>query len=192
MKGWSKSTWVITVLLLLVVSCGLFNQLLAGGPYKGKVIDAETKKPLEGAVVLAVWQRVSAGVVQKAYGFLDAEEVLTDSNGQFVIGKDSPVSWIPGTWVYGPDITIFYPGYGFYPRYHVSPSMPLGGTERVLEMMANEEVVFELPRLKTMDERVKVQRGVISSDVPDEKMPNLIRLLNLERQKLGFEPIHKK
>ncbi len=192
MRRWSKLTWATIVILVLVASCGLFNQLLAGGPYKGRVIDADTKKPLEGAVVLAVWQRVSPGIVQRAYGFLDAEEVLTDNNGRFVVGKRSPTTWIPGTWVYGPNITIFYPGYGFYPRYHVSPPMPLRGTETMLEMMENKEVVFELPRLKTIDERVKVQRGVISSDVPDEKMPNLIRLLNFERQRLGFEPTHTK
>jgi hypothetical protein len=192
MRRWSKSTWVTIVILVLVASCGLFNQLLAGGPYKGRVIDAETKKPLEGAVVLAVWQRVSAGFVQKAYGFLDAEEVLTDSNGRFVVGKHAPASWIPGTWVYGPDIIIFYPGYGFYPRYHVSPPMPLGGTETLLEVMEKKELVIELPPLKTRKERLEVQDGVLSSRIPDYKMPGLIRLVNLERQRLGLDPVHTK
>jgi len=192
MRRWSKSTWVVVVVLLLVASWGLFNRLLAGGPYKGRVIDAETKKPLEGAVVLAVWQRVSAGVVQKAYGFLDAEEVLTDSNGRFVVGKDAPASWIPGTWVHGPDITIFYPGYGFYPRYHASPPMPLGGTEMLLKLMEKEELVIELPLLKTRKERLQVQDGVLSSRIPDGKMPDLIRLVNLERQRLGLGAVHTK
>jgi hypothetical protein len=157
------------------------------------VIDAETKQPLEGAVVLAVWKRESPGLVQRASGFLDAEEVLTDRNGRFVVGKHPPVTLIPGTWVDGPYLTIFYSGYGFYPRYHVSPPIPaFGGIDTILEMMEKEEVVFQLPPLKTREERLKVQRGVISSDAPAAKMPNLIRLLNLERERLGLEPIHTK
>jgi hypothetical protein len=38
--------------LLAVCGCGPLNPLFAGGPYKGKIIDSETKEPLFGAVVL--------------------------------------------------------------------------------------------------------------------------------------------
>jgi hypothetical protein len=47
---------------LLLTSCGLvegqdgrFLEGMTYGPYRGRVIDAETKQPLEGAVVLGVW-----------------------------------------------------------------------------------------------------------------------------------------
>ena len=44
--------FVLSLLLLAVCGCGRLNPLFAGGPYKGKVIDSETKEPLSGAVVL--------------------------------------------------------------------------------------------------------------------------------------------
>jgi hypothetical protein len=44
--------FVLRLLLSAVCGCGPLNPLFAGGSYKGKVIDSETKEPLSGAVVL--------------------------------------------------------------------------------------------------------------------------------------------
>jgi hypothetical protein len=191
MRPWSKSRWALTVLLLSVASCALFQRFGAGGPYKGRVIDAETKQPLEGAVVLAVWKKSFPAGVHRAYGFLDAEEVLTDKGGTFVVGKKPPISWIPGVSVEGPGITIFYPGYGFYPIYHTSPPRGIPpGIEVLLEQMEKEGLTFELPSLKTREERRKVvQHPVLLPSIPREKMPNLIRLLNIERKATGLPPV---
>jgi hypothetical protein len=145
-----------------VAGCGLFYPVFAGGPYKGRVVDSETKQPLEGAVVLAVWDSVTPTIADTVDSYLDAEEVLTDSNGRFVVGKHPPISWRPG-WVEGPRLIIYCPGYGFYPHYHTSPPMPLRGTEQLLERMEKEELVIELPRLKTREERLKVIRGILSN-----------------------------
>ncbi len=176
-------------LLLISPACGLYPAF-AGGPYKGKVIDSETKQPIEGAAVLAVWNRKVPVIADTVDVFLDAEEVLTDGDGRFVVGKHTPKSLKPGR-VEGPYLTIYYPGYGFYPRYHVSPPIPtFGGTKELLKRMEEEEVTIELPRLKTREDRIRVLGGVIRHSVPDEKMPNLLRLLNLERNRLGFAPTH--
>jgi hypothetical protein len=42
---------------------------------------------------------------------IDAEEVLTDSRGQFSVGARPPRATMPGTRVSRPDITILKPGY---------------------------------------------------------------------------------
>lgn len=42
---------LISVVAILVL---VFARLFIAMPWKGKVIDAETKEPLEGAVVLAI------------------------------------------------------------------------------------------------------------------------------------------
>lgn len=171
--------WLIfSLFLTAAASCGPLNPLFAGGPYKGKVVDAETKGPLVGAVVLAVWYRSAPTLVGTPKDFLDAEEVLTDSQGEFVVGKSPPASWIPGTWVTDPDITIFYPGYGYFPYFHVSPPYPPTGYKGLLEVMEREVVVIELPRLKTEEERRKACTFfIVRGRVPEEKMPNLVRLL---------------
>jgi hypothetical protein len=43
------------VYLIFTSGCGFIAW--RDGPYKGKVIDAETGKPLEGVVVLGVWYK---------------------------------------------------------------------------------------------------------------------------------------
>lgn len=172
-------------LAVVVTGCGPLNPLFAGGPYRGRVIDSETKQPIVGAVVLVYWRRLAPGIGHgPAESFLDAEEVLTDSNGEFVVGTSPPGTLTPGTWVSDPHITIFKPGYGFFPRYHTSPPPPPTRWKGLLEMMERETVVIELPRLKTREERLKVVEFVNPLIVPKEKMPNFVRLLNNERKSL--------
>jgi len=55
MRRSSKSILLVVSLLYLeLASPGLFNPFFAGGPYKGRVIDAESKKPLEGSAAVTV------------------------------------------------------------------------------------------------------------------------------------------
>jgi len=190
MTRWSKTVIfsVFTIGLLLIgPGCGLFYPAFAGGPYRGRVIDSETKQPLEGAAVLAVWESVTPTIADQVHSYLDAEEVLTDSNGRFVVGKHPPRTFRLG-WVEGPRITIYCPGYGFYPLYQASPALRLSyGLNEQLKTMEKEEMTIELPRLKTREERLKVIRGAYpGSAIPRDKMPNLIRLLNIERQAIGL------
>ena len=190
MTRWSKAPiaflLAMSLFLIIVPGRGFSEPYFAGGPYKGRVIDSETKQPLEGAVVLAVWSRIIPVIADRVDVFLDAEEVLTDSNGRFVVGKHPPRTLMPG-WVEGPDITIYYPGYGYYPRFYVSPPMPLGGTVELLKRMEKEELTFELPRL-TREERLYsiLSDHVDDMDVPDEKKRNLLRLRNAEKKALGL------
>ncbi len=176
------------VLLTLLAGCGPVSPLFAGGPYKGKVIDAETKAPIVGAVVLGVWYRGAPGLGESSHGFLDAEEVLTDNNGEFVIAEHSPASLIPGTWVDGPRIIIFYPNYGFYPIYQISPSPKLGRDE--LNEALEKHAVIALPPLKTREEKLKAYQLVDPDEVPSEKKLNLNRLMNQQRKELGLKPVH--
>src|SRR5436309_7570496 len=55
------------------------------GPYRGRVIDAQTKKPISGAIVVAVWYIDMPALVQRNQVFFDAMEVLTDTDGYFVV-----------------------------------------------------------------------------------------------------------
>ena len=178
------------VLLTLLAGCGPVSPLFAGGPYKGKVIDAETKAPITGAAVLAVWYRHAPGLGVSSTGFLDAEEVLTDKSGEFVVGEHPPASLIPGTWVTGPDITIFYPNYGYFPRDQVTPRRPPGGYKALLAEMEKRTVLIELPPLKTREEKRKAMALANPVEVPDKNKLKLNRLLNQQRKELGFEPVY--
>jgi hypothetical protein len=175
------SLFVSSLLLLTAVA---FYPLYAGS-YEGRVIDTETKQPLEGAVVLAVWDKEYPTVGGRVSYFLDSEEVLTDLNGRFVVGKLPPVTF--KAFVAGPRILIFCPGYapyGIYPDYKVNPEIVLD-TDTLLRTMEKEELTFELARL-TREERLYVVRNIDHMDVPEKKKPNLLRLKAVERKTLGL------
>jgi hypothetical protein len=180
--------FLLTLLFTTLAGCGPVSPLFAGGPYKGKVIDAETKAPIVGAVVLAVWYRGAPGLGHASHGFLDAEEVLTDKSGEFTVGEHPPASLIPGTWVDGPSITIFYPNYGFYPIYQKSPSPKLGRDK--LNEALEKHAVIEMPPLKTLKEKREGMMLANPVEIPNEKKLKLNRLLNQQAKELGLEGIY--
>ena len=55
--------------------------------YKGKIIDADTNEPIEGVVVVALYntRSIIGGPAGLLYHTIHAKEVLTDKNGEFVI-----------------------------------------------------------------------------------------------------------
>lgn len=55
------------------------------GPYKGRVVDEETGKPIEGVVVLGVWNTVMNTPAGETRHYSDAVEVVTNAKGKFEI-----------------------------------------------------------------------------------------------------------
>jgi len=76
--------WIVLIIFVprIVVSCSLWGNKT----YSGRLIDADTLEPIEGAVVVAVWNKrwpgIGAGGDTK---FKMAREVLTDANGEWSI-----------------------------------------------------------------------------------------------------------
>ena len=177
--GW---TWRVFGLTLVTMLCGagspagggeLWERYLKGyqGPYRGRVIDAETKQPLAGAAVVAIWQREKIQLIQLSTVFHDAREVLTDANGEFLLDAPDVEREAPAKTL-RPYFVIFTPGYALARGTHEA---------------RNETI--ELRRLKTRKERVEVI-GSLPPSVPDEKIPHLIRLMNAERANLRLDPVH--
>jgi hypothetical protein len=177
-----RLTLVTVVLVGLVVGALPTVTALAAGPYRGRVIDAETREPLAGAVVLVYWIRNAPGIGHgPAESFLGAEEALTDDRGEFIVAENPPSNWIPFTWRSLPNFIIFQPGYGYFPRHFATtPPLPPTGFEGLLKIMEKQPVVFELPRLKKSASLPEAVYLLPPSTVPAHKMPNLIRLLSTE------------
>src|SRR3990170_5561703 len=157
-----------TVSLMLIITCVLSATIaVASGSWKGKIIDIETKEPLEGAVVLAVWERVYRTPAGASSYFYEAKEVLTDKEGKFEIPLYTPINLVPLiSYMRGPLFTIFKPGYGSLTM--VLDKYLKGVTAEVYEMELSGKKyrlstgVIELPSLKTREERRKNLPG--SSD----------------------------
>ena len=81
-----KQSINILLLLIITITCaGCVSFCRIDGPYKGRIVDAETNQPLEGVVVLGVWNKVNLNVVEATRSFYDSIEVTTDKNGEFNI-----------------------------------------------------------------------------------------------------------
>jgi len=156
------------------------------GSYYGKVVDAETKEPLEGAAVLAVFYTQEYGPAGPITRFVDAIETVTDKNGEFKLPPYRVTAFrLLQSWDPYPQFRIFKPAYGCYPEHKdVKPIFVPNGT-----LPADKYVTIELPRLKTREELLQ-NTDCFPVSVPDEKMKKLIELNNIERLRLGLQPTH--
>jgi hypothetical protein len=75
----------LVIILGPFVASGCTYAARIDGPYQGKVIDAETKQPIEGVVVLGVWYTAQFSPAGATHNFYDAKETVTDKNGDFSI-----------------------------------------------------------------------------------------------------------
>lgn len=180
--------YFIAILLVLIIfpvsaHCAITKEF---GPYSGKVIDAETKEPIEGAGVLVVFYTESYGPAGAVTHYADALETLTDKNGEFEFTSHRITLFRPlHGWVRYGYFTIFKPGYGCYPLHKdVKPMFVPNGS-----LPENKQITIELPRLKKTQERLMNTMIPLISDIPTEKYIHLHNLINQELQNLGRKPI---
>jgi hypothetical protein len=91
-----KRKIIITIFVILMLNCA---SVFAGSFYskpefRGRVIDADTKQPIEGAVVVVLydkWPIISGPSGPNSYIF-HAKETLTDSKGDFYIPSFSSLT----------------------------------------------------------------------------------------------------
>ncbi len=88
----------ITILSIMLLVTGCYV------PISGRVIDAETNAPIEGAVVLVEWTKTK-GVGLTYTESVKVAETLSNKDGQF----DLPGCFSP--FVNEPDVTVYKKGY---------------------------------------------------------------------------------
>lgn len=133
----------------------------ASGPWKGKIIDTETKEPLEGAVVVAFWRRVWRTPAGGNSYIYEVKEVVTDKEGRFEIPSYTPINLLLlVSYMKGPEFVIFKPGYGSLQM--VLENYLFGGALESKEMELSgkkyrlTQGTIELPPLKKREEREKI------------------------------------
>jgi len=170
-----KISRISILLLLVVITCvctGCVSLARIDGPYRGKVIDAETKQPLEGVVVHGTWYTVMGTVGGASSDWYDSAETLTDKNGEFSISGQGLLLF---TRIEEMDLTIFKAG---YEQFRPNPWSGLKGK------WPHDEVIWDgnYPtfRLKKLSMEERKNRGVtFPTSAPYKKM----RLLIIERNK---------
>ncbi len=161
-----------------------FLMFLAGcySGIAGTVVDAETGKPIDGAVVLVEWTRT------KGIGFTATEsskviETITDKDGQFALGGNySPIG-------NAPDLTIYKKGYVAWNNKYIFP-----GYKQRSNFTWSSGQVFKMAPFTSgysHDEHVTFIKSVIGTTIAYEKKKMLIEAFGWERD-LAREEVKKK
>jgi hypothetical protein len=162
------------------------------GAFKGKVIDAETKEPIEGAVVVAIYHVRQYGIAESGSSAVDAKEVVTDKNGSFHIPPHTFFHLYPFARGETPEFLIYKPGYTAYSRdtnyFGYFPYSPLNVSLDMKAELFKKGVTIDLMKLRTKEERIENFRISIS-DFGTNKLPILHEAINEERNKFGFEKV---
>ena len=185
-----KAVLVLLVALVMVTSgCTITHKF---GPFSGKVVEAETGKPIEGAVVLIAFYTKGNSVGGWVYRFADAVEVLTDAKGEFHFPpKRVTLYRSMSIWDKRCRISIFKPGYGAYPNNSETFSVP--NLEQSRFIPENESITYHLPKLLTLSERKENLLNIEKhAGTPNGKIPNFLKLESEERVKVGLKPLSEK
>jgi hypothetical protein len=146
------------------------------GPFRGRVVDADTGEPVAGAVMLVVWtEAYGLGLLETR--FHDAKEAVSDKDGRWEVPRleDSRIR-ITVLW---PEFHMFVPGYELKEDIVTPPS-----SDRVYL----DDTVTTVRRIKTRAELVRKSRGR-PSVVPADRLPETTAAVNRERAMLGYDPL---
>jgi len=168
----------LLILVILALTCtGCVSLARIDGPYEGRVIDADTKEPVEGAVVHGNWYKVWGTVGGASSEWYDSAETLTDKNGEFRLpGKGLLLL----TNIEEIDLTIFKAGYEqLIPR-----------TWESIRISKRGNIVWEgnkpTFRLKHLSMEARQKRLVDMPSSPSNRHRKLfIRELNKENMQIG-------
>lgn len=154
------------------------------GPYRGQVVDAETKAPLASAVVVALWRRDRVYPFQINSEHYAVRETVTGSDGRFVMEAQDIEEGAPRR-THKPEFLVFMPGYGAFPSRHSSPK------GFIAELFYGSGGTVELRRLEKQEDR----RSNLSSgdphkftSTPEQNLPPLMNAVNAERIAIGLKP----
>lgn len=180
----------LAALLLCVSACGV--------TYHGRVIDADTKLPIVGAVVVASWLEERGTAAGGTSRLNDVKETLTDNKGDWSIKGPKGTSSECLTTVYTiftfftgayytetPGFVVFKPGYCSFPHgFEIEACKDKMKTYSFGKSEYLGEIV-ELPKLTGREDRRKNS----NISLPDnknmqKKVINLIRLLDEEDEYL--------
>jgi len=170
--------------VLIILSQGCSYAIRYDGTYSGKVVDADTGEPVEGAVVLGTWYTVSHTVAGGVHSYYDARETATDKNGQFSIpgmGLRIMSNLEPM------DILIFKSGYEYIGSANWASLKVDELLSKKIKWEANKPII-PLKKL-TMVERRKQGTPSISSEAQyPKKIPLFIKEINKEEIQFGRPP----
>lgn len=162
------------------------------GAFKGNVIDAETKEPIEGAVVVAIYHVRQYGIAESGSSAANAKEVLTNKTGSFYIPSHAFFHLYPFARRETTKFIIYKPGYTAFSSdtnyFSYFPHSPLNVSIDMKAELFKKGVTVELMKLKIKEERLEnIPSGPI--DMRARKLPLLLKAINEEGKRFGLKEV---
>jgi hypothetical protein len=170
-----RAIQIICLICLIVIPTCVFVGY--DGAYKGQIVDAETKTPVEGVVILGVWHKVAIGPGGGSHKFYEARETLSRKDGNFEIDGLGLVWRLTTDSI---NVVIFKSGYQYIgtKTWESFKSSTYGRVK-----WEGGRAIIPLKKL-TMEERRK--KPADKELIPDIKQRLLIKELNKEYKELGI------
>jgi len=156
------------------------------GPYRGRVIEAQTGRPIPDAVVVILWQRLD-DQIDSVRRLVTARETFTDSKGEFVHDVRAVEAALPPRTLV-PRLLMFRPGYTPVPdRPQVHPpglsAARFAGPDATATMT-------EVSDFEDRSEAFNTFAAMLSAAqlFPGTQLPDTAELLRFELQSLGVRP----
>lgn len=106
---------VIIIALIYWANGSILGIYHFDGPYWGRVIDADTGEPIQGANVMGKWEIESHFLIVASNDYADARETITDSEGKFILPLARKTWLWPFSWLYLEDLYVYKSGYDSHP-----------------------------------------------------------------------------
>lgn len=166
---------ILCILSLVTIEGCIYHAVFTARTCKGKIIDADTKQPIEGVVVLGIWYDEILTPAGSISQYHDAKETVTDKNGDFIIK--------------GTTFMIFKAGYRYLrmgPNIFKKRIEDIGLRDKI--KWKKGKAIIPLRKL-TMEERKRQGTPPFPTEAyPKLKIPLLIKEINKEKIELGLPP----
>ena len=166
---------VLCILFLVTINSCIYPAVFTARTCNGRIVDADTKLPIEGVVVLGIWYNEYGTPAGAITNYHNAKETVTDKNGDFVIK--------------GTDFIIFKAGYEYLDMDTAIFK------KRIEDIGLRDKIKWEggkaiIPLRKlTMEERKRQGTPPFPTEAyPKLKIPLLIKEINKEKIEFGLPP----
>ena len=176
-----KLSHIAVIGILWILTSG-FSIIRYDGPYRGRVVDAETGEPIEGVVVLAVWYLVTPTPAGSSRDYYDARETVTNENGEFeikgkglrILSRLEPVR-----------VTIFKAGYEYLDVPWVSLKKDIILRKRI--KWEDDRAIIPLRKLSMEERRKRLGPPSPPDEAPLEKVILMLKEIDKDRREQGLD-----
>lgn len=186
-----RIVFALMLLVIFAVTCNASWLVYHKPEFKGTVVDIDTDKPIEGAIVVAFYKKKTLNPPVEAYtSTFHVQEALTDKNGNFRIS--SYTTFInPFSIDDEVDFIILKPGYAWETSVPIEEVFAGKLTKdfeftmswnKDLKVMAMKNGTIKIPRVRSYKDRIKSNSSTGDIYLFRKQLPKAISIVEPENE----------